>query len=248
MTVRHAAPAGTFLPTHPVERDPRFAALAERIAARLRPRCGHLAPEIFHQLVIDIACFRLRWTGDQAAAAPDEEREPAIDVGAWPTELDPGRVRGRGSHAVLLAAVDAAIRLGGADMGDAQLLDPACGVLRLDAQRGFHEPFLEYFATVRAGENACGAALRDGRPVIVEDVESGPLFAGTPAREVMLDAGSRAVYSTPLIAPSGRALGMLSVHYRRRHRPSDVDVRVLGLVAERASRLLEWTTAGPSAT
>jgi signal transduction protein with GAF and PtsI domain len=58
-------------------------------------------------------------------------------------------------------------------------------------------------------------AFKERRPVVVEDVARSPIFAQTRGLEVMLEAGVRAVKSTPLIGPTGRALGMLSVHYRQ---------------------------------
>lgn len=45
--------------------------------------------------------------------------------------------------------------------------------------------------------------------VIVEDVRKSPIFAGTPALEVMLAARARAVQSTPLVTRSARLLGKI---------------------------------------
>lgn len=233
---------------HPIEDDPRFAALAERIATRMRPLCAQMPEELFHDLVVDIACFRLRWTGDHAAAAPDEERPPSDDGSTWPDELDPASVGGGGPRAVLLAAVDAAMRLTGADMASARRFHPEFGLLRLEAQRGFDVAREDEFATTRGGEYACGTALLTGQPVIVEDVAESPLYADSDALDVLLGAGARAVTAVPLLHRGGRPLGVLCIYYRERRQPTELDLRILGLIAERTARLLEWTMAGPGAT
>jgi len=114
------------------------------------------------------------------------------------------------------AAVSEAIRVSGADKGNAQLVDPATGTLRIVAQRGFERPFLEFFETVHGEESACGTALMAGTPVWVPDVARSPIFAGSPALVVMLGAGARAVASVPVCAPDGGdVLAMISVHCGR---------------------------------
>ena len=55
--------------------------------------------------------------------------------------------------------------------------------------------------------------------VIVEDVETDPLFAAH--RELAREQGFRAVHTTPLVTRGGECLGTLSIHYREPRRPSD---------------------------
>ena len=65
-------------------------------------------------------------------------------------------------------------------------------------------------------------------------------LSGTPALEVMLAAGARAVQSTPLVSRSGRVLGMFSTHYRRApQRPSERALRLLDILARQAADLIE---------
>ena len=111
-----------------------------------------------------------------------------------------------GDFSLLLHEIlDAAIEITGAQMGNIQLLEG--DVLRITAQRGFDTPFLEFFDAVHGDQAACGTALQRGERVIVDDVLNSPIFAGTPALEVMVAAGARAVQSTPLVSRSGRVLG-----------------------------------------
>ena len=86
-------------------------------------------------------------------------------------------------------------------------------------------------------EAACGTALKSRGRVIVEDVTQSQIFRGTPALEVLLDAGVRAVQSTPLIAGSGFMAGVISTHWSSPYRPSDRDLFSLDLLV---SNLSEW--------
>jgi hypothetical protein len=52
---------------------------------------------------------------------------------------------------MLRIMLDNAVQLTGADMVNIQLLDPHSEALRITAERGFRNPFLEFFACVREG-------------------------------------------------------------------------------------------------
>jgi len=110
-------------------------------------------------------------------------------------------------------ALDAVLSVGSADCANIQLVHPRWRGLELKAQRGFGQPFLHFFEFVNDVNTACGVALKEHRPVFVEDVASSPIFLHTRTLEVMLDAQIRAVRSTPLIDDIGRLLGVCSVHY-----------------------------------
>src|SRR3546814_9097588 len=73
---------------------------------------------------------------------------------------------------------------------------------------------LTFFETVHENDAACGTALKRGERIVVEDVEASPIVLGTPALDVLLAAGVRAVQSTPLFSRSGRLWGILSTHWR----------------------------------
>jgi GAF domain len=120
--------------------------------------------------------------------------------------------------------VDSALRIANATKANVQVVDPASGVLRIAAQYGFEQAFLDYFDRVHEGEAACGKALRKRARVIIEDVTESEVFEGTTALEVLLDAGVRALQSTPLIGASGVTLGVLSTHWSA---PRNLDKRIL---------------------
>jgi PAS domain S-box-containing protein len=143
-------------------------------------------------------------------------------------------------HECLATILEAAIAITGADKGNIQLLDLETGTLEIAAQRGFQSPFLDFFGSVGAGEAAaCGAALQASERVIVEDVTQSELFAGQPSLDVLVEAGVRAVQSTPLISSAGTVFGMISTHFSLPRRPSEHDLRLMDVLAQQASDYLE---------
>jgi PAS domain S-box-containing protein len=135
--------------------------------------------------------------------------------------------------------LEAAISLIRADKGNIQLFDSASGSLVIAAQRSFAEPFLNFFAQVHHNYTACGTALQSGGRVMVEDVTQSEIFAGQPSLNVLLEAGVRAVQSTPLISSAGRLLGMISTHFVQPHRPDENELRLMDLLARQAGDFLE---------
>ena len=130
-----------------------------------------------------------------------ERTPPAASV-----PLNPDRA------AVLRAAVAVAGQLTGTAKANVQLADPAARQLRIVAQLGFSQQFLEFFGVVADTSSACGTALRTGAPVWVPDVARSPIFSRAAA-QVMLDAGSAAVASVPIRTPGGELIAMLSAHH-----------------------------------
>lgn len=135
----------------------------------------------------------------------------------------------------------AAINIGQADMATVQLA--SAGALQLAATPGFGKAFQEFFAVVHARESACGAALQTGQPVIVDDVRTSPHFLGKPSLGAMLDAGSLAVVSVPIVSRAGILLGMVSPHRRSIGRPAPDTLKQLSWLARQAGELLEGTAS-----
>jgi PAS domain S-box-containing protein len=145
-------------------------------------------------------------------------------------------------HSLLSEILATARAITGADMGNIQLMEG--GSLRIAAQHGFEAEFLDFFAEVHNPEGAsCGAAMVTGEQTVVEDVEQSPIFAGTPALQILRNAGVAAVQSTPMFGSSGTLVGMLSTHYRQAHLPNERDLQLLGLFARQAADLIEKTRA-----
>ena len=106
-----------------------------------------------------------------------------------------------------------AIRYSGAQRGNVQLFDQASGALRIAAQQGFEQPFLDFFEVVDDAESTCGTAMIERRLTWVADVARSPIFTGTPGRDVMLEAGALACVSVPVLHRDGSVIAMLSAHY-----------------------------------
>jgi PAS domain S-box-containing protein len=139
----------------------------------------------------------------------------------------------------LAEVIVTAIAISGADKGNVQLLDSDSGALTIAAQQGFKDPFLKFFEYTRDDASACAVAMRSLERVIVEDVRSSKIFAGQPSQNVMIDAGVRAVVSTPLMSSAGNILGMVSIHFSKPHRPSERDLRLIDLLARQTADYLE---------
>jgi PAS domain S-box-containing protein len=138
---------------------------------------------------------------------------------------------------LLEEVLDATINLQNADLGNIQLYNSATKGLRIAAQRGFKQEFLEYFEKVHDNGTACGRAMELRERVIIEDVEVDSGYA--PHRHIAASAGFRAVQSTPLFSRRGEFLGMISTHFRRPHRPSLSDLRFTDLYARHAAEIIE---------
>jgi hypothetical protein len=139
---------------------------------------------------------------------------------------------------ILCEIVDTAIALTGADFGNIQLVDPVSLALRIVAQRGFPQSWVDFWNNLPEGQGSCGVALKQGERVIVENVEQTPIFVGATL-EMLLKASVRAVQSTPLVSRSGKPLGIFSTHYREPHRPDEDTLRLLDLLARQAADIIE---------
>jgi hypothetical protein len=121
-------------------------------------------------------------------------------------------------EAALLPVLDSAIDATAADFGNIQLRTREGNQLKIVVQRGFQQPFLEFFAIVSGETSCCGKAMVGGWRVIVSDVEASAIFTEA-GRKTMLDAGALACQSTPITGTGGTVLGMLNTHFRTPHRP-----------------------------
>ncbi|MEH2260398.1 GAF domain-containing protein [Nostoc sp.] len=145
----------------------------------------------------------------------------------------------------------AAIALTRADAGSIQILDEATQDLLLLATQGMTPAMIEHFYCVNADSNTpCGMALTTGdafgngfteRTFVDFDVPESENPHGS--MRMHLEAGLLSAQSTPLISRSGKAIGMVSTHWRNHHRPSDRELRFLDLLARQAADLIEHCLA-----
>lgn len=135
--------------------------------------------------------------------------------------------------------ISAAIALTRADAGTVQIFDAATQDLVLLATQGFDSNMTEHFYRVNASSHTpCGIALKNGDRSFVDfDVPEPEDLDGSMRMHV--EAGYLSGQSTPLITRSGKAIGMVSTHWRKHHRPSDRELQFLDLLARQAADLIE---------
>jgi GAF domain-containing protein len=141
------------------------------------------------------------------------------------------------SRDVLDEGLEDALAMLHADRGNIQIIDPASGGLRIAVQAGFSDEFLEYFAIVDDGGSACGRTARQLKQTVIADVNTDSGFA--PHREIAAASRFRAVQSTPLLDQHGQLIGVLSTHYSRPYRPSDLDLLLIRRFGELLGQAFE---------
>jgi signal transduction histidine kinase/CheY-like chemotaxis protein len=195
------------------------------------------ARELLAHVAMNVKAARMRRESTEALRESEKRLSAELAAATRMQQVSTRLVQAGDVSTLLIDVLDAAIDLSSADMGNIQLLEH--GVLKIVAHRGFETPFLEFFNSIDQGPAACVTAIEKGERVIVSDVASSEIFAGSPALSVMLAAGARAVQSTPLVSRSGRVLGVLSTHYHAPHRPSHRELRLLDVLARQAADILE---------
>ena len=98
----------------------------------------------------------------------------------------------------------------------------------LVTQAGFGPEFLEYFTVVDGdSQSVCGRAAKHRAQTVVADVRSDPGFAPhrRDRRRRRIPRGS--VHTSDRLRL--RLIGVVSTHFRRPHRPSDRDLRLMNL-------------------
>ena len=119
---------------------------------------------------------------------------------------------------------------------------PTGGGLVIVDQHGLDTDFLRAFRKVRSEDGcACARALKEGRPVIVIDIEMDDAYA--PFRTAARRAGYRSVQSTPILSNGGTLIGVISTLFANVHTPTPIEMNTVSLysrlAAERLVALLE---------
>jgi GAF domain-containing protein len=134
---------------------------------------------------------------------------------------------------------------------EAQAPEMLCSVLLLSAD-GNHiqhgaAPSLpeQYVNAVNGGpigpkHGSCGTAMYRGKPVIVTDIFSDPLWEDY--RDLASASGLRACWSTPILSGNGKVLGSFAMYYHEPRTPTGDEARftsvatyIAGLAIEHAN-------------
>jgi signal transduction histidine kinase len=133
------------------------------------------------------------------------------------------------------------VRMHGAEKGIISIFDYARDRLVVAASQGFSRAVLDAMRELRPGEGASGMAFANRSRVIIEDADQDPRLV--KFRELQRAEGVRSVHSTPLIGRDGQALGALSVHLPRSHRPTERELRIADICARKAAVFVERARA-----
>jgi signal transduction histidine kinase/CheY-like chemotaxis protein len=132
-------------------------------------------------------------------------------------------------------------RMHGAQKGLISIYDFARDRLVIAASQGFSPRVLDALRELKAGEGATGLAYAQRGRVVIEDADQDPRVL--KFRELQREEGVRSVHATPLIGRDGAALGTLSVHLSRVHRPTERELRVADICARKAAVFIERARA-----
>ena len=149
-------------------------------------------------------------------------------------------------HEALQTGLDAALQAARTDRGDIELVDWQ-GALHIAVSHGFPAEFLQLIDGISQQRSACRLAFTEHKQVVITDVTADPLYIDTPALEALRDAGIRALCATPLVTPSGEALGIVSTHFHDPKVPDARELAVLALVARGTAACLQALPARAAA-
>ena len=96
---------------------------------------------------------------------------------------------------------------------------------------------------LRVGPNGghCGRAMYSGKAVIVSDIARDPRWS--PYRDLALESGLRACWSTPILSSGGQVLGVFALYYLRPRSPRPREKRLVQLACDLASIAIESDAA-----
>ncbi|AUH74208.1 GAF domain-containing sensor histidine kinase [Legionella sainthelensi] len=139
---------------------------------------------------------------------------------------------------IFLGIIDIAIAIAKADFGNIQLIDNTTQHLKIVAQRGFPQYWLNYWDKVAKEQGTCRSALEQAGRVVIEDICNSPLFQGE-SLDIQLRAGVKAVQSTTIVNSTGKIIGKFSIHYKIPHKPNIHSLKVLDILAKHAADAIE---------
>ena len=114
------------------------------------------------------------------------------------------------------------------------LVDETGKHLQVGAAPSLPNFFNEIIDGIEIGENAgsCGGAVLIGKQVVVEDISTHPFWQYHT--ELTSRAGVGACWSQPIFSASNQTLGALTLFYRDKHIPADLDITII----EQSARLI----------
>jgi GAF domain-containing protein len=88
---------------------------------------------------------------------------------------------------------------------------------------------------------SCGTAMWRGKPVVVTDVTSDPLWEDY--RDLAIASGLGACWSTPILTKTGKVLGSFAMYYREPRAPTGAEARLTEVATRLAGKAIEQRNA-----
>lgn len=129
----------------------------------------------------------------------------------------------------------------GTDQGLISLCDRASNTLRVVSSLRFSAEAVRKMQALKGGEGTCGTACAEGRRVVIEDINRAACSASF--RELATQEGFCAVHSTPIKSTGGDILGVISLHFAARRRPTRREVSLADICAAKAAVAIERNAA-----
>ena len=92
-------------------------------------------------------------------------------------------------------------------------------------------------APIGPKHGSCGTAMFRGKPVIVSDILTDPLWEDY--REYAAAIGMRACWSTPIMSSKGKVLGSFAMYYREPRTPTGEESRLTNVATRLAGLAIE---------
>ncbi|MGW6007546.1 GAF and ANTAR domain-containing protein [Streptomyces sp. NPDC055210] len=145
----------------------------------------------------------------------------------------------RTNHGVVLRnAMRRVLHITETTMGNVQLSEQ--GMLRLEKHTGLNQEFTDFFAFVGDSTTSCAQSAEQRRQVTVKDVAVADIF-DDESRHAILQAGSRAAHSVPLVGRKDRVVGIISSHHEQPLTDfSRAQLAALEAVGTQVGRWLLW--------
>lgn len=142
-------------------------------------------------------------------------------------------------HEVLDKIIETVIKITNADMGTIHLFDEQTGEIKIMAQYGFEQPYIDFFNKIHDGQKEYDIVLNLREQINIEDVTKSTLSMINHNIQIILSAGVRSIQFTPLISRSDQLLGIMSTHYRTPHKMEEREGVLLNMLAQLIADIIE---------
>jgi GAF domain-containing protein len=111
--------------------------------------------------------------------------------------------------------------------------------IRHGAAPSLPEPYVKAIdgAPIGPKNGSCGTAMWRGKPVVVSDILTDPLWEDY--RDLALASNLRACWSTPILTKHGKVLGSFAMYYRRPQAPTGAEARLTEVATRLAGNAIE---------